>query len=42
MGSDMCIIDRIPTINVYYFNHGNLSFTYRRQYSLYVGYRYNF
>ncbi len=33
---------KIPTINVYYFNHGNLSFTYRRQYSLYVGYRYNF
>ncbi|WP_163534244.1 outer membrane protein [Helicobacter suis] len=33
---------KIPTINDYYFNKKGLSFTYRRQYSLYVGYRYNF
>ncbi|WP_104747974.1 outer membrane protein [Helicobacter cetorum] len=33
---------KIPTINVYYFNRGGLSLTYRRQYSIYVGYRYSF
>ncbi|WP_260321701.1 MULTISPECIES: outer membrane protein [unclassified Helicobacter] len=33
---------KIPTINDYYFNKKNLSVAYRRQYSLYVGYRYNF
>ncbi|AFI06052.1 outer membrane protein [Helicobacter cetorum] len=33
---------KIPTINVNYFNRGGLSFTYRRQYALYVGYRYSF
>ncbi|WP_104713163.1 outer membrane protein [Helicobacter cetorum] len=33
---------KIPTINVYYFNEGGLNVKYRRQYSIYVGYRYNF
>lgn len=33
---------KIPTINDYYFHKGPLTFTYRRQYSLYAGYRYNF
>ncbi|WP_104695368.1 outer membrane protein [Helicobacter salomonis] len=33
---------KIPTINDYYFHNGPLTFTYRRQYSLYVGYRFNF
>ncbi|GMB90759.1 Outer membrane protein [Helicobacter ailurogastricus] len=33
---------KIPTINDYYFSKKGLAFTYRRQYSLYVGYRYNF
>ncbi|TSA86278.1 outer membrane protein [Helicobacter mehlei] len=34
---------KIPTINDYYFySKEGLAFTYRRQYSLYAGYRYNF